>query len=828
MNLIRALERGSMFCNCCPWLRHSLTLWISLLCAVFLCASCNSKKYLGENQSFLDNNVIRIKSDDKVHDAAELKEELIKRYKQPEAKGWPIPRYVYYYKYQESLRRRPHRKKWSEERLIKNMPVIHDTLKAEETTEVFESYLMLRGYRTPSVDYKAKTTDKLTTVTYIVDPGPRTHIDTFLIATTDTSLRKIVDSEIENTYFKNGSPLDIVLYNQEKARLVNDFLDEGYARFDETYIAPLEVDTAGGYVMARMRILNESDSVFHSKYYVGTVTVYPDFNVTDTSALYDTLINGVRYITPEPELTLKAEAIERNLFLHQGDLTRKDNFNQTLKNLNRMELIKFVTPEIVVDTVKRDTMQLDTPRINYGLYLTRNKKIALGLNAELTYANISGSNKKSLFGTAANVNYRDLNLFKGAEILNINLDGGVEWNFSKDDEGETGKINSWNMGLDNRLSFPRFMDPFRLYHIIGYSQSEDQPALMGNRLRRWLLYDATTRLNLGFNFVKIQDLYQYYAINSGLSYDIVPDAQRNLTIDRFGFDLFVPTPTDSFKTNVLDKSKFLQESFGKYLFTGLVFRNYLYQRKGLPRRNAGYFGLIHSFEISGLEVLAINRLYNTIAGNEKEFTLGEKGPEDGISNEIRFSHFAKGEVDVRFFYDINSKTQFALRINPGYASPFGGFSRQVPYIKQFFVGGATSNRAWQIRELGPGTYEDTTAITSGFSFYQTGDIKLDMSAELRFPIIWYFEGAVFLDAANVWTREEDPSRPGTKFHFNDFYKELGIGYGFGLRVDLDYFIIRLDFGYKWISPFPLEDGTRTYKGLFPLKPEVQLAVGMPF
>lgn len=831
MSLIRDLVSGSIVNVSCPLLRRPFSLLFAGLILLSILPSCNSKKYLRDDQSFLYDNKIKIKSKDKIDDASELTVELAKKYQQRETRGF-IPRHVYYYQYQRSLEKRPNRKRWSEERLIRNQPVIHDTLKAEKTTEVFESYLKLRGYRYAQAEYKAKTRDKQTWVTYIVDPGPRTYIDTFLISTTDSTLRNIVNNEIENTYFIDGSPLDILLYNKEKTRIVNDFQDQGYARFDETFIAPLEVDTAGGNVTATLRILNEADSVLHSKYYVGTVTVFPDFNVNDTSALHDTLVNGVRYITPEPDLTLKPEAISRNLFLHQGDLTRRDNFNQTLKNLSRMELIKFVTPELQVDTIRRDTMQLDTPFINYAFYLSRNKKIALGANAELTYANISGLNQKSLFGTAASINYRDLNLFKGAEILNINLSGGVEFNFfSKDEEKNSPLINSWNVGVFNNLSFPRFMDPFRLYHIIGYSHTEDQPALMGNRLRRWLLYDATTRLFLGFNRVSIFDLYDYYTVNSGLSYDIIPDAQRTLTIDRFGFDLFVPTPADSFKIDVLDKSRFLQESFGKYLFTGLLFKRYQFELRALPRRKAGYFGFIHGVEISGLEVFAINKLYNEITGDTTEFALGDRGPEDGISNEIEFSHFAKAEVDVRFFYDINSRTQFALRINPGYATPFGEFSKQVPYLKQFFVGGATSNRAWQIRELGPGGYQDTSSVGAGFSYYQTGDIKLDMTAELRFPLIWYLKGALFVDAANVWTREDDPQRPGTKFEFHDFLTELGIGYGFGFRLDLSYFIIRLDFGYKFVSPFELVRGdkrTRYYPHLFKQKPEIQLAVGMPF
>lgn len=795
-----------------------------VVCGVFLLTSCNSKKYLQEGQSFLFSNKISIKSKHKIDDAAELKEKLVGYYRQRQTRTIAgIPRHEFYYQYIESLKKRPNRKKWSEERLIKNRPVIHDSIQAAKTTEDFENYLKLRGYRSPVATFTTKTKKKETDVYYRVDPGPRMYIDTFIIATDDSSLLRIVENNMDKTVFPEGSPLDIELYNQEKLRIVDDFQNQGYARFDETYLSQLEVDTSNNYVEATMRILNENDSIFHKKYYVGDVTIYPDYSLTDTSQLYDTLIRNVLYISPDPVLTLKPEAIERNLFLHTGDLTRKDNYNQTLRNLSRMELIKFVTP-----TTKVDTTVIDTPRINYSLYLTRSKKINLGGNGEITYSNITLQNRRSLIGTALSANYRDLNLFKGAEILSVNFEFGWEFNFFNQDQIQDQKfVNSRNIGLGSNLSFPRFIDPLKLYHIIGSSRHDEQPALTSNRLRRWLLYDATTRLSLSYNQVDILELYKYFEINSGLSYDIVPDANRKLLIDRFAFDLFVPTPTPFFEEEVLSRSKFQQESFKKYLFTGFLFRKYLFELHAPPKRKGSYVSLIHGLEISGLEVWGINELYNKITNSEGQFALGKEDSSDEISNQIFFSQFAKAEVDFRYFYNFSSSTQLALRLNTGIASPFG-FSEQVPYRKQFFVGGALSNRAWQVRELGPGGFRDTSAENTQFAFYQTGDIKLDMTLELRFPLFWYFEGALFMDAANVWLLEKDPARPNADFKFDRFLKELGIGYGFGIRLDLDFFIIRLDVGYKLHSPYVLDTGSKIYSKQFPGEGEIQIGVGYNF
>lgn len=826
MSLIFALESGSILH---PRTYSPRMVWIAILLG-FVLTSCNSKKYLTDDQSFLFENKIRIKSDHKVDDAPDLKEKLTTLVAQRKTRTpFFIPRHVFYYQYQERLKRhqanpdkRKGFKEWSEEKLQKNKPVIYDSIKANETVEKFEKYLALRGYRNARASYNSKTSDKLTTVYYTANPGARLYIDTMLFMANDSSIQHIIESNLKNTHIPPGSPLDLELFNREKVRLAGIMQNEGYALFDESFIPPLEVDTSGGRVKAIMRILNESDSSLHKKYYVGTVTIIPDYLSTDTSYVYDTVVADVRYLLRQPKFTLKPEAIDRNLFMHKGDLARRDNFTQTLKSLSRMEVIHFVRP-----TTNVDTSAIDTPRINYSFYLSRNKKISTLYGAELTYASLSLQGR-SLLGTAANFNYRDLNLLKGAEILSIAGEGGIEFNFQKSSsDNNIGLINSVNVGAGLDLLYPRFMDPLGIYNIIGNKQYDDQPALITSKLRRWLLFDANTRFNVSYNYVDFRELYVTRQFNMGLSYTIQPDNYHSLVINRLGFELFVPSVTQTFRERVLSQSRFLAESFDKYLFTGLLFRGYASQYDAPTTNQVGFTKVDHSVEISGLEIWLANTVYNAITDKEIEFALGKENPDTPESELINFSQFAKAELDFRYFYNFNSNLQLVFRFNPGIAAPFRK-SQTVPYLKQFYVGGVFSNRGWQIRELGPGGYRDTVAEDIDFSFYQTGDIKLDMSVEMRFPLVSYFDGAVFVDAGNVWLLYKDENRLNANFDIRRFYKELGISYGFGLRLDLDFFILRLDLGYKLYSPFKLDDGTHLYKGIFPTKPEIQFGVGLPF
>jgi len=796
------------------------------LCVVlsFFFASCNSKKYLTEDQSFLYANKTTIKSEHKVQNKSGLYEALQSLYRQPETKVVVgIPRHTFYYHYIERKKRKPESKDWSEERLIKNRPVIFDSLKARLTTEDFVRYLSLRGYRYATATYKTKTSDKITTVNYTVDPGPRLYIDSFQIIADDPKLQHLVDSVPNPNIITKGSPLDIDLYTRERSRVVRLIQNAGYATFDETYIPQLVVDTSLQRVKVVMRILNPTDSTFHIKYYNGNITVYPDYDVTLSKTFYDTIINQVTYKLPDSlYFTLKPEVVERNLYLHKGMLNRKEDLDKTLKGLTRIDLIKFVDYPAIIDT-----SNMELPRINYVFYLSRNKKISLGANAELTYANIATVHK-SLFGVSFNTDYRDLNTFKGAEVLNFNLESGFEFNFKKP-EGDAKRdiINSVNLGAGTNLTFPRFMDPLRMYHMLGYHKDENKKALFGTKIGRWLEEDAVSKVNLAYNFVDIQDLYQYYNINTNLSYVMQPDVAKKLTIDRLGFDLFVPV-ADVLYQEVLDSNTFLRESFGKELFTGFVFRDYLYELNTKTASKSTYFKIFHNAEISGLEILGLNLLANALNSNHKAFgiTTGQGADRDTIS----FSHFVKGELDVRYYKDLGRSSQFAFRFNTGVATPFGPYTKQVPYVKQFFVGGALSNRAWEIRELGPGSSITPPPNDPNTPFYQTGDVKIDMSMELRFKLIWYFYSAVFIDAANVWTVQKDPERPGAQFQLKDFYQEFGIGYGYGIRMDFDYFILRLDIGYKFYNPYPVNGSHILTSELrkFPAGGQLQLAVGQKF
>jgi outer membrane protein assembly factor BamA len=190
-----------------------------------------------------------------------------------------------------------------------------------------------------------------------------------------------------------------------------------------------------------------------------------------------------------------------------------------------------------------------------------------------------------------------------------------------------------------------------------------------------------------------------------------------------------------------------------------------------------------------------------------------------------FAQYVKGDVEFRWYDVLNDKTSMVYRLFAGIAYPYGN-SIGIPFEKQYFSGGANGVRAWHVRNLGPGSYQggDLSKFPN-----RTADIKIEANIEYRFKLFWLLEGALFVDAGNIWSINPDAERIGGKFSWSRFYKELAIGPGFGVRMDFSFFVLRTDFGYKLHDPSKPE-GERW---LFPQGsglgwPTFHLAIGYPF
>jgi len=192
-----------------------------------------------------------------------------------------------------------------------------------------------------------------------------------------------------------------------------------------------------------------------------------------------------------------------------------------------------------------------------------------------------------------------------------------------------------------------------------------------------------------------------------------------------------------------------------------------------------------------------------------------------------YAQYVKGDFDFSKSFIINKANSLALHFGLGVAYPYGN-STILPYEKRYFSGGANSVRGWSVRELGPGSFLGNDGKIDFIN--QTGDMKLDMNVEYRTHLFWKFDGAVFVDAGNIWTLRDYEEQPGGQFRFDTFWRQIAVAYGLGLRLNFNYFILRLDGGMKAIHP-AYEDRRRHYPIIHPnFKRDFSFhfAVGLPF
>jgi outer membrane protein assembly factor BamA len=191
-----------------------------------------------------------------------------------------------------------------------------------------------------------------------------------------------------------------------------------------------------------------------------------------------------------------------------------------------------------------------------------------------------------------------------------------------------------------------------------------------------------------------------------------------------------------------------------------------------------------------------------------------------------FAQFIRTDVDLRYHRIINDVSSIVYRGFFGIGIPYKN-SVAMPFEKQYFEGGANGIRGWQVRTLGPGSYiPPSTTYTN-----QTADIKLEANVEYRFKLFWILEGAVFVDAGNIWAIKDDKDRPGAQFKLNKFYKDMALGSGFGLRYDLKFVLLRTDLGLKLRDPSYQDSSSWLWnrpKSLTTKNLALVISIGYPF
>ncbi|NQU84326.1 MAG: BamA/TamA family outer membrane protein, partial [Mariniphaga sp.] len=383
---------------------------------------------------------------------------------------------------------------------------------------------------------------------------------------------------------------------------------------------------------------------------------------------------------------------------------------------------------------------------------------------------IEGTNTSGNLGVAGNLNYQHRNLFRNAEIFRINLKGAMEhqqWI-------ENNIINDFNTreaGIESSLSIPRLVGP-------------------GNWFRYFDKYLPQTVFTLGYNY---QDRPDYTRTISNFKIGYNWKTTENLwhTFNIIDFNMVNLYAFDPGFINLI-KDLYIKSSFTDHLIFATNY-SMVYNTQKLNEHN-NYKYLKFSFESAGN---VLNLLSSAFGADKMESsdTLGIRTSNYYEIFNTRFAQYVKADLEFRYGLMVDRYNSVVGRIFAGVGIPFGNFD-VLPFEKKYFTGGANGIRAWQVRSLGPGTYKAPTNAYPN----QSSDIKLEANLEYRFRLIKMMEGAVFLDAGNIWAINDKDNREGAKFEINKFYKQIAIGTGIGFRFDFNYFVFRLDLGMKLRDP----------------------------
>ncbi|WP_338088619.1 BamA/TamA family outer membrane protein [Marseilla massiliensis] len=446
------------------------------------------------------------------------------------------------------------------------------------------------------------------------------------------------------------------------------------------------------------------------------------------------------------KIPLRKSVLEENTIIEAGKLYNADELQKTYNRFGRLPIVKYTNIKF---TERPDSNILDC---NIGI--STNKINSISFQPE-------GTNTAGDLGAAASLTYENRNIFRGAETFSIKLRGAFE--------AITGLEGYQNQdyeeySLEAKLLFPRFVVPFLSKKFKKQSTAMSELTVSYNMQNRPEFHRRvfTASWRYRWNDISGKKSYKFDLID--LNY------------------IYMPWISTTFKEEYLDdvnnRNSILRYNYEDLFIMKLGF--------GMSFNNGDEAYKIN-VETSGNFLSGISHLLGSKRNENNQYTLFN----------IAFAQYVKGDFDYTKIIMFDRNNSLALHAGLGIAYPYGN-SMILPFEKRYFSGGANSVRGWSVRGLGPGKFKGTNGAIDFIN--QTGDIKLDLNIELRSFLFWKVYGAAFIDAGNIWTIRAYEEQPGGQFRFKDFYKQIAVAYGLGIRFNFDFFILRFDMGMKAINP----------------------------
>lgn len=627
-----------------------------------------------------------------------------------------------------------------------------------------------RGYMAAkvSVDTVINAKKKKIDVNYKITTGEPHYINSVTYNIPNDTLREIILADTVNSKIKVNTIFDRNVLSEQRDAITRSLREKGYYAFNKEYITfsadttegskavDLTVNTMPPYANDRMIYYTS-----HKPFYVRDVTFVTNYDPinTHTSNSYtaqDTVHhNGYTILYGESHY-IKEKVLEECCFIEPGELYNSSNITKTYQALGRLGILKFINIEVRPIGEIDGKIWLDT-----YILLTPGKSQSLTLSLE-------GTNSEGDLGFGLGAGYQHRNIAKGSEVLNAKFKASYE-SLSGDLSGLINKNYSEYSG-EVGITFPKFKAPF-----------------LKKEFKQKIL--ASTELSTQLNY---QERPEYTRIIAGAAYKYIWSERYRNTRHTFSpLDInYVYLPES--KINFLDsiQNPLLRYSYEDHFIMRLGYSFYHSNKKERDLFNAPFQDYVYTIRV-GSEI-AGNLLYgisNAVGAKKTNGAYEIFG--------IRYSQYAKVDFDYSLTRNFTPKSSLSFRIGAGAGVPYGN-SNVLPFEKRFYSGGANSVRGWGVRTLGPGSYNGINSVNN--FIYQCGDIRFDFNLEYRAKLFWVMELGAFIDAGNIWTIRDYEDQPGGVFKFDEFYKQIALSYGLGLRLDFSFFLLRFDLGMKAYNP----------------------------
>ena len=752
--------------------------YIFLLVILPTLGSCSMTKYVPEDQYLLKN--VKIKATIPDVNNEELKGYLRQTPNNTILGFWPLKLGFYNASSEDST-------KWSNRwlRRIGEPPVIYDSLKTIYGCDELQKVIFNKGYLNANVTSKTTINPKKrhAKVTYNIEEGEPYRLRNYFITIPDSSALEAINRR-EKPLIKPGDLFDIDRLNEEREQVAKMLRNQGYYNFRKELLffyvdSALNTHEIDAELSIQPQYLDNDSAlqIIFTKKEIENVTILAlkDNDLLKNNLELDTFYqNNIKVIYNKKNKAFRPKALINKTSIQPNRFYSDFIVDRTYSRLNSLNAAKYVNISFTENS---------NNKLEAQIVITQNKPHTVSAEIEGTY---SGGD----LGVGAAIGYKNNNIFRGSEILNVSINGGYEA------IGSLSEYQSaWDIGGEASLTFPTLLMPMTK----DFRQRST----------------GTTEIAASVNFQQRPE-YQRNIASAGIKYNW-RWRRVNFTFNLLDLSyIYLPYMTDAFKDKYMKPTSSIRFSYEDHFIMRWGLGINMSNRRNMTFNTSSFYTFRTNVRTAGNLLYGISHL------------IKQQKNEDGVYEifNIQYSQFAKADIDFAYNWYLTDKSRLVFHTGLGVGIPYGNASI-LPFEERYYSGGANSMRGWSARKLGPGNFYNSSGSIDFMK--QSGDIKFDLNLEARFRLIWKLEAAVFVDAGNIWTIRDYAEQPTGAFRWNEFYKQIACNYGVGLRLDFDFFVIRVDMGIKLYDPgYPIESERwrtdLTWRNDFAL----HFAVGYPF